>query len=153
MYPAGICWLSARGVDVGTQIVQFGRSLLDLNPPEDVELMEQVTFCWRHWQSGEVLLVFDDVTDYAAIKPYLLFSTAPRFKVLITTRLRLGASVNQLELEVLDESAALALLESLMGSDRIQTERDGTQQLCAQLGYLPCSLRLSILGQSDVGRI
>ncbi|MCL1474880.1 hypothetical protein [Argonema antarcticum] len=26
-YPAGICWLSARGVDVGTQIVQFGRVL------------------------------------------------------------------------------------------------------------------------------
>ena len=60
-YPAGICWLSARSVDVGTQIVQFGRSLLDLNPPEDVELVEQVTFCWRHWQAGEVLLVFDDV--------------------------------------------------------------------------------------------
>ena len=60
-YPAGICWLSARGVDFGTQIVQFGRSLLDLNPPEDVELIEQVKFCWRHWQAGEVLLVFDDV--------------------------------------------------------------------------------------------
>ncbi len=142
IYPAGLCWLSARGVDVGTQIVQFGRSLLDLNPPEDVELVEQVKFCWRHWQSGEVLLVLDDVTDYAAIKPYLPPSTAPRFKVLITTRLRLGASVNQLELEVLDESAALALLESLMGGDRIQLERDCAQQLCAQLGYLPLGLEL-----------
>ncbi len=141
-YQAGICWLSARGVDVGTQIVQFGRSLLDLNPPEDVELLEQVTFCWRHWQAGEVLLVFDNVTDYAAIKPYLPPSTASRFKVLITTRLRLGASVNQLELEVLDESAALALLESLVGSERIQTERDCAQQLGAQLGYLPLGLEL-----------
>jgi tetratricopeptide (TPR) repeat protein len=141
-YPAGICWLSARGVDVGTQIVQFGRSLLDLNPPEDVELVEQVTFCWRHWQSGEVLLVFDDVTDYAAIKPYLPPSNAPRFKVLITTRLRLGASVNRLELEVLDEAAALALLEPLVGSDRIQLEQDCTQQLCTQLGYLPLGLEL-----------
>lgn len=129
-YPAGICWLSARGVDVGTQIVQFGRSLLNLNPSEDLELLEQVKFCWRHWQTGEVLLVFDNVTDYAAIKPYLPPSTAPRFKVLITTRLRLGASVNHLELEVLDEAAALALLESLMGSDRIQLERDCAQQLC-----------------------
>jgi tetratricopeptide (TPR) repeat protein len=142
IYPAGICWLSARGGDVGTQIVQFGRSLLDLNPSEDLELLEQVTFCWRHWQSGEVLLVFDDVTDYAAIKPYLPPSTAPRFKVLITTRLRLGASVNQLELEVLDESAAMALLESLVGSERMQSERDCAQQLCAQLGYLPLGLEL-----------
>ena len=141
-YPAGICWLSARGVNVGTQIVQFARSLLDLNPPEDVELMEQVTFCWRHWQAGEVLLVFDEVTNYAAIKPYLPPSTASRFKVLITTRLRLGVSVNQLELEVLDEAAALALLESLVGGDRIQLERDCAQQLCAQLGYLPLGLEL-----------
>jgi|GEM_PF-1628024 len=142
MYPAGICWFSARGVDVGTQIVKFGRSLLDLNPPEDLELLDQVKFCWRHWQSGEVLLVFDDVTDYGAIKPYLPPSTAPSFKVLITTRLRLGASVNQLELEVLDESAALSLLESLVGSDRIQSDRDSAQQLCTQLGYLPLGLEL-----------
>ena len=141
-YPAGICWLSARSVDVGTQIVQFGRSLLDLNLPEDVKLLEQVRFCWRHWQSGEVLLVFDDVTDYAAIKPYLPPSTASHFKVLITTRLRLGASVKQLELEVLDESAALELLESLVGGDRVQMERDCAQQLCAQLGYLPLGLEL-----------
>ena len=141
-YPAGICWLSARGVDMGTQIVQFGRSLLDLNLPKDVELVEQVTFCWRHWQSGEVLLVFDDVTDYAAIKPYLPPSTAPRFKVLITTRLRLGASVNQLELEVLEEEYALELMESLVRDNRIQAERDCAKQLCAQLGYLPLGLEL-----------
>jgi len=142
IYQTGICWLSARGMNVGTQIVQFGRSLLDLNPPEDLELLDQVKFCWRHWQSGEVLLVFDDVTDYGAIKPYLPPSTAPSFKVLITTRLRLGASVNQLELEVLDESAALSLLESLVGSDRIQSDRDSAQQLCAQLGYLPLGVEL-----------
>jgi len=141
-YPAGICWLSARGVDIGTQIVQFARSLLDLNPSEDLELLEQIKFCWRHWQSGEVLLVFDDVTDYTMIKPYLPPSTASRFKVLITTRLQLGASVNQLELEVLDELAALALLESLVGSDRIQAERDCAKQLCAQVGYLPLGLEL-----------
>ncbi len=142
IYQTGICWLSARGMNVGTQIVQFGRSLLDLNPPEDLELLDQVKFCWRHWQSGEVLLVFDDVTDYGAIKPYLPPSTAPSFKVLITTRLRLGASVNQLELEVLDESAALSLLESLVESDRIQSDRDSAQQLCAQLGYLPLGVEL-----------
>jgi hypothetical protein len=38
-YPAGICWLSARSVDVGTQIVQFGRSLLNLNPPDDKDII------------------------------------------------------------------------------------------------------------------
>lgn len=142
IYPAGICWVSAKSVDIGTQIVQFARSLLNLNPSEDLKLLEQIRFCWRHWQSGEVLLVFDDVTDYAAVKPYFPPSTAPRFKVLITTRLRLGVSVKQLELEVLDEPAALALLESLVGDERIQLERDCAQQLCVQLGYLPLGLEL-----------
>ncbi|MHC5737445.1 hypothetical protein [Nostoc sp.] len=40
-----------------------------------------------------MLVIFDDVTDYEIIKPY--FPPAePRFKVMITTRLRLGKSVN-----------------------------------------------------------
>lgn len=141
-YPGGICWLSARGLNVGNQIVQFGRSLLNLNPAKENELMEQVQFCWQHWRSGEVLLILDDVTDYAAIKSYLPPSTDSRFKVLITTRLRLGLSIKQLELQVLEESTALKLLNLLVGSERIQLEQDCAQQLCIELGYLPLGLEL-----------
>lgn len=140
-YQGGICWLRVKGLNVGTQIVQFGRSRLQLQPPEDLDLTGQVGFCWTHWAAGEVLVIFDDVTDYEVIKPYLPPAES-RFKVLITTRLRLGKSVKQLEIDVLDESAALALLESLVGAERIQRELDHAKKLCAWLGYLPLGLEL-----------
>ncbi|CBN55057.1 MULTISPECIES: tetratricopeptide repeat protein [Kamptonema] len=140
-YQGGICWLRAKGLNVGTQIVQFGRSRLQLQPPEDLDLTGQVGFCWTHWAAGKVLVILDDVTDYEVIKPYLPPAES-RFKVLMTTRLRLGKSVKQLEIDVLDESAALALLESLVGAERIQQQRDNAQKLCAWLGYLPLGLEL-----------
>lgn len=140
-YAGGLCWLQARNKDVGTQLVRFGQSYLNLNPPDGMELADQVNYCWRNWQAGEVLLVYDDVTDYGAIKAYLPPSTEPRFKVLITTRLTLGPSVKQLQLDVLNEDAALALLESLVGSDHLQL--DDAKRLCKQLGYLPLGLELS----------
>ncbi|MEN8446325.1 MAG: tetratricopeptide repeat protein, partial [Cyanobacteria bacterium J06555_13] len=142
-FPAGLCWLSARGENVGTQIVQFGRSLLDLDLPEKLDdLAEQVKFCWQHWRKGNVLLIFDDVTDYRAIEPYFPPVTESRFKVLITTRLRLGASVNQLDLNVLDSVAAIKLLKSLIGNTRVDAEIDAANQLCLQLGHLPLGVEL-----------
>lgn len=141
-YLGGICWLSARGTDIGTQIILFCRSLLGLNPPEDLGLTDQVRFCWKNWPSGNILLIFDDVTNYKTIETYLPPETDPRFRVLITTRLQLGASVNQLELEVLSESAALSLLEILVGSKRIQTEITIAKRICELLGYLPLGLEL-----------
>jgi hypothetical protein len=63
-----------------------------------MELADQVNYCWRNWQAGEGLLLFDDVTNEEAIKAYWPPSTEPRFKVLMTTRRRLGRSVKQLDL-------------------------------------------------------
>ena len=100
-YTGGICWLQARsddvgtqlGGDVGTQLVRFRRLFLNLNPPDGMELADQVKYCWRNWPAGEVLLVFDDVTDYKALEAYLPPPTEPRFKVLMTTRRKLGRSI------------------------------------------------------------
>jgi tetratricopeptide (TPR) repeat protein len=142
-YAGGFCWLQARSGDVGTQLVRFGQSCLHLNPPDGMELADQVRYCWHNWQAGEVLLVFDDVTDYGVLKDYLPPATEPRFKVLMTTRLQLGRSVKQLQLDVLDEAAALALLESLVGGERIKSQLDDAKQLCEQLGYLPLGLELA----------
>ena len=142
-YPAGICWLQARGVDLGAQIIEFAQSQLGLNPPEYLkDLAGQVRYCWRYWPLGETLVVFDDVTDYDAIKSYLP-PVEPRLKVLITTRRRLGQSIKQLEIDILDEPAALALVESLVGSERIQPQIESLKQLCDWLGYLPLGLELA----------
>ncbi|MBD2104697.1 tetratricopeptide repeat protein [Leptolyngbya sp. FACHB-261] len=141
-YSGGICWVSARsGGDIGIQIVRFAKAMLDLKPAEELDVETQVRFCWQHWPEGEVLLVLDDVTDYAKVKPYLP-TEASRFKILLTTRLHLGASIGQLSLDVLQPEAALKLLESLIGEERLQQEIQLARDLCKQLGYLPLGLEL-----------
>ena len=97
--------------------------------------------------SGHVLVVIDDVsgTDdiaaYAAIKPYLP-PQETRFRVLLTTRLQLGASIQTVQIDVLSEAASLELLRSLTGGDRISQETDTAKALCQWLGYLPLGLEL-----------
>ncbi|WP_442947006.1 tetratricopeptide repeat protein [Nostoc sp. UHCC 0870] len=142
-YKGGLCWLQAKVEDVGVQLVRFARTQLDLNPPEDVDLPAQVQYCWRNWREGNVLLVVDDVTDYQQIKPYLQGASS-RFKVLMTTRQKLGAAIKQLSLDVLQPDAALELLRSLLAETpgRIERELDVAKQLCEWLGYLPLGLEL-----------
>jgi NB-ARC domain len=113
-YPAGICWLSAREQNIATQIVDFAQIHLNLNFPEQLKDDARITFCWKHWPQGKALVVFDDVTNYDAIKPYLPVDS--RFKVLIATRLDLGSSFEKVVIEELDAKSAIDLLESLVDS-------------------------------------
>ncbi|MEH2035479.1 tetratricopeptide repeat protein [Nostoc sp.] len=142
-YKGGICWLLAKTGDMGIQIVQFARTQLDLNLPEDLDLLAQVQYCFRLWREGNVLLVLDDVGEYQQVKPYLP-SPSSRFKVLITTRQHLGASIKELSLDVLQPKAALELLKSFFKEtpQRIEQELAVANQLCEWLGYLPLGLEL-----------
>ncbi|AKG20388.1 tetratricopeptide repeat protein [Calothrix sp. 336/3] len=142
-YKGGLCWLQAKVEDFGVQVVQFARTQLDLKPPEDFDLPTQVQYCWRNWREGNVLLVVDDLTDYQQIRPYLQGASS-RFKVLMTTRKKLGAGIKQLSLDVLQPDAALELLRSLLAETpgRIERELDVAKQLCEWLGYLPLGLEL-----------
>jgi len=141
-YPGGLCWIQAGDGVVGTQIISFARTQLDLRLPDGLELTEQVAYCWRHWRGGDVLFIFDDVRNYGQIKPYLPPAES-RFKVLITTRRqRLGASFQRIHLDVLTEEAAIALFVSLIGQERIEAEPEQVKRLCQQLGYLPLGLEL-----------
>jgi tetratricopeptide (TPR) repeat protein len=140
-YPAGLCWLRARDQEIATQIVTFAQAHLGFLLPEQLEIKAQVRFCWQQWPEGEALIVLDDVTDYKAIEPYLPPSD-PRFKLLITTRLKLGSSVKDFPVEELDEGSAIALLESLVKDGRIQSQLDDAKALCKWVGYLPLALEL-----------
>ncbi|RCJ32438.1 NB-ARC domain-containing protein [Nostoc minutum NIES-26] len=141
-YNGGLCWLLPKTGDVGIQVVQFARTQLDLNPPEDFDLLAQVQYCWRRWREGDVLLVLDDVGDYQEVKPY--FQSLPsRFKVLMTTRQNWGR-IAKLSLDVLLPEAALELLRSLLKEtpERIERELAVANQLCEWLGYLPLGVEL-----------
>jgi tetratricopeptide (TPR) repeat protein len=108
------------------------------------DLREQLAFCWAHWPANEVppesvLLIFDDVTDYAAqVKPYL--PSDGRFRAIVTTRERLQG-IDRLDLNVLDSAAALALLRGIVG-DRVETEVETAAAICEWLGFLPLGLEL-----------
>jgi tetratricopeptide (TPR) repeat protein len=141
IYPGGVCWLQARGLDIGSQITRFAIVQLGLSIPDGLELDDQVAFCWRRWRDGDVLIVLDDVTNYETVAPYLP-PAEPRFKVLMTTRLLLGQSVRQVPIGVLTEAAALDLLKSLVGVARIEAQFAAAQHLCDWLGYLPLGLEL-----------
>ena len=139
-YPGGICWLRARE-DVGSQIISFARSLLNLTPPDDLELIEKVRWCWSRWRAGAALLILDDVQDYAEVRS-LLPSPESRFKVLMTTRSHFGSPVQELQLDVLSEAEALELLRVLVQDDRVDQQLAQAQQLCDWLGYLPLGVEL-----------
>jgi hypothetical protein len=140
-YPAGLCWLRARDREIATDIVNFAQVHLGLKLPEQLEIDAQVAFCWQRWPEGEALVVLDDVTDYQEIEPYLP-PADPRFKLLITTRLDLGSTVQKIAIEELDENSAISLLESLVGGERIRSQLADAQALCKWVGYLPLALEL-----------
>jgi tetratricopeptide (TPR) repeat protein len=140
-YPAGFCWLRARDREIATEIVNFAQVHLGLSLPDQLEIEDQVRFCWQRWPEGEALVILDDVTDYQAIAPYLP-PADPRFKLLIATRLDLGSTVQKIAIEELDEDSAIALLESLVGGERIRSQLADAQALCKWVGYLPLALEL-----------
>ena len=143
-YPGGICWVQARVQDVGIGILEFARNQLGLpQPPELLNTVpQQVKWVCDRWQGKPVLLVLDDVVDYEAVQPYLQ-QLDSRFRVLMTTRLKLGNPGKRLELEVLTEGAALELLRVLVDdAQRINSQLADAKQLCEWLGYLPLGLEL-----------
>ena len=143
-YPGGICWINARSQEMGIALLDFARIQLGLpEPPDTLETVPQrVAWVCGRWQGEPILVVLDDVVDYGAVKPYL-DKLDRRFRVLMTTRLKLGTLVQRLELEVLTEAAALELLRVLVNDPgRIDDHLAEAKALCEWLGYLPLGLEL-----------
>jgi tetratricopeptide (TPR) repeat protein len=144
----GVVWFSAKAGDLGVQLVEFAFAYFPgFVMPEVLKTqLRQVEYCLQSWPTvGPVLLIFDDVDRYAAVKDYLEILQT-RFKVLITTRLRLGGTVQTLTLDVLPPLEALQLLARWVPGERIccelETKQDRPSQLCEWLGYLPLGIEL-----------
>jgi hypothetical protein len=135
-----VVWLPAR--DFAMELVEFARcNFPQITIPDGVSSENKVNTCWQGWVEGEVLLVIDDVTDYdKEIKPYL--PADARFKVLLTSRLKFKSPIESLDLEILQEDEALALLEFFIGQKKIQAELECAKKICDWLGYLPLGLEL-----------
>jgi NB-ARC domain len=142
-YEGSIAWLFAREFNMGTQVVGFAQSQLNLKIPEGLELPDQVAFCWRNWREGDVLLVLDDVANYSRdVEPYLPPPASSRFKIIMTTRLTFGPPIQSLSLNVLSPEHSLELLTVLIGDARVQPELEIAQSLCKWLEHLPLGIEL-----------
>ncbi|WP_254175141.1 tetratricopeptide repeat protein [Planktothrix pseudagardhii] len=141
-YPGGVCWLNVQGGNVGLQLVRFAQTFLNVEPPPDWELEEQLTYCWQYWPEGNVLLIFDDVTDYRhQVQPYIPPDNQ-RFHSLLTTRLQFSRTLPQLSLDILKPLAAWELLKFYVTEERLRQNPWAARRLCRELGYLPLALEL-----------
>jgi tetratricopeptide (TPR) repeat protein len=144
-YRGGVVWLA--GERAGIELLNFARSrffpTVDLADYGD--LPEQLAYCFAYWPAKEVppesvLLIFDDVTDYRTQVAAILPSDA-RFRVLVTTRAQFQG-VERLELPVLKPLAAMKLLVSIVGRDRVAREARTARDLLKWLGWLPLGIQL-----------
>ncbi|MEH2166792.1 MAG: tetratricopeptide repeat protein [Nostoc sp.] len=155
-YRGGICWVhveedeNQEDPNLGfEEVLSFAKVDLNLQLPLDYSDLKsqksQIKYCWKHWPEGDVLLVVDNVTQTnfrEIFKHYLPPPKDPRFKVLITTRDKLGSPTVPLDLHELSQEAGLDMLKSLVGDERVKAELGIAKELCEWLGNLPLGLEL-----------
>ena len=157
-YYQRVCWFPARHHDVGMLIIRYVIRNFDIRPPDDLDLVNQVQWCWEKWpisknaDNPDVLVVFDDVVNYCddtdedassgPIEPYL--SRNPRFKVLMTTRNDFGDSIQKVMLDTLTPESSIQLLKLYVTNEKRfkGKQNDDAHALCEWLGYLPLGIEL-----------
>ncbi|RSN24797.1 XRE family transcriptional regulator [Amycolatopsis sp. WAC 01416] len=147
-FPDGRLFLKLRGMssepnDPADVLHLILRSLgVDaVHIPADLE--DRVSLCRSLLQERATLIVLDDAGDEAQVRPLLV--GGPRCLTLITSRQMLvgleGAS--RLNLDVLSEDDAVALLSTIVGPGRVTRERTAAIELAALCGRLPLALRIA----------
>jgi tetratricopeptide (TPR) repeat protein len=115
------------------------------------EPLKPQTRSYRHQLTGRrVLLVLDDAVDEDQVGPLLPGSAG--CGVLVTSRALLTGldGARLLDLDILTPEWALALLERMIGTDRLERERAAAEEIVARCGYLPLAVR--IVGGRLAGR-
>ncbi|MBB5907614.1 ATP-binding protein [Actinoalloteichus hymeniacidonis] len=147
-FPDARFFVNMRGMDVErlTPGQALGRLLLALGVeaariPEDTD--DRAGLYRSLLQDRRVLLVLDNVADEAQIRP--LLPNGPGCLVILTSRRVLSGleSVHRQLLDVLSPTGAVALLESIIGSERAMREPVETARVAQLCGCLPLALRIA----------
>jgi DNA-binding SARP family transcriptional activator len=105
-------------------------------PGERIALWRTVT------AERRILLVLDDTRDSRQVRD--LLPATPGGAVLVTSRRRIldlpGA--HWIKLGPLSPGEALALLERIVGAERVDSEREAAQRLLAECSHVPQAIRL-----------
>lgn len=151
-YPDGQVHIDLRGYTPGEQPITTGAALVTLLrtmgvPGPGQQLPEDDAgraALWRATLNGKrVLLLVDNATDTGTILH--LLPSSPGCLVLVTSRARLvdldGADWISIGLMSPEESAAL--IEDVLGRQRVSVEPEAAAELARLCGYLPLALRIA----------
>jgi transcriptional regulator with XRE-family HTH domain/tetratricopeptide (TPR) repeat protein len=145
-FPDGQLFVSFRGTkpEPATTADTLARILRGLGDdgPTGTDLDECIDRYRSQLAGRRVLVVLDDAAGAAQVRPFL--SSTPGSAVLVSTRARLTtlAGVRHIDLDVLGETDAVALLERIVGPERIHAEPDAVRTLLQQCARLPLALRV-----------
>jgi DNA-binding SARP family transcriptional activator len=94
-------------------------------------------------QQRRVLVVLDDAASADQVRPFL--SSGHGSAVIVTTRARLTTlpGARRIDLDVMSEQAAMALLARIVGDVRTEAEPDVAGRLIAMCARLPLALRIA----------
>lgn len=146
LFPDGQLFISFRGIEPeqATTMDALARALRcfgDDEPP--VANLEACIDRYRaHLDGRRVLVVLDDVTGSAQVRPFI--PIGPGSAILVSTKARLTAlsGVRHMELDLLDGSDALMLLRRIVGNERIDAEPEAVRALIQHCAGLPLALRI-----------
>ncbi|MFE2733263.1 BTAD domain-containing putative transcriptional regulator [Streptomyces sp. NPDC059349] len=149
-YPDGQLYIDLNGFTPNREPLETHRALgillAALGQPRSgvADNLEDRIDQWRAATSNlTMLLVLDDVRGATQIRT--LLPSSPKCLVLVTSRFRItgidGASV--VPLDMMSTTESIALLERVLGRDRVAAEQDAALRLVDQCGHLPLALRIS----------
>jgi hypothetical protein len=88
-----------------------------------------------------MIFVLDDATSSEQVLPLL---PPPPSVAVVTSRLHLDLpGAENLALDVMSQAESLALLQAIVGPERINADLDGAQAVVQLTGYLPLAIRIA----------
>ncbi|GAA3031372.1 hypothetical protein Aglo01_38320 [Actinokineospora globicatena] len=148
VYPDVALWVDLRGfdpehdpVDPSAALESLLRGLGVAQVPPDLPARAAL---FRHRLVGErALIVLDNAGSAEQVRP--LLPGTPGSLVLVTTRRNLAAldGARVLALDVLPRAAAVELLVSVAGRERIMADPRGAARIAELCGHLPVALTLA----------
>ncbi|HEV2781583.1 MAG TPA: BTAD domain-containing putative transcriptional regulator [Actinophytocola sp.] len=152
-FPDGQLYLDLRGfdpdrppADPGDALGQFLRAL-GVQPVQIPHDLEERSALYRSTVAGRRMLVLlDNAATADQVRP--LLPGSPSCRVLVTSRNQLTGLVaidgaRELTLDVLTPAESLALLDTMLGSERVRAEPKAAAELTELCGHLPLALRVA----------
>ena len=117
---------------------------LGMDGAEIPPTLEARMICYRSWLANKrALVLLDNAHDEAQVRP--LLPGGAGCGVIVTSRKKLAAlaGTQPLDLKMLRQDEALALLAKLIGTERVQAERTAAEKIVRLCGYLPLAVLIA----------